>query len=68
MRWVMSLSDKGGMQLTDILRILLLETKATEMIPIVDKETSANRNRGLNTSWTANNEPLTILDKRHSTS
>jgi len=38
------------MQLTDILRILLLETEATEMIPIVDKETSASRNRDLNTS------------------
>jgi len=32
------------MALTDILRILLLETEATEMIPIVDKEMSANRN------------------------
>ena len=56
------------MPLTDIIRILLLETEATEMIPIVDNETSADRNWYLNTSWTANNEPLTILDKRHSTS
>jgi len=46
----MSSSDEGEMQLTDILRILLLKTKATKMIPIADEKTSVNRNRDLDTS------------------
>ena len=50
MRWVSSLSNEGEMELTDILRILLLETEATEMIPIVDRGTSMNCSRDLDIS------------------
>jgi hypothetical protein len=45
-RWVTSLVLEER-QLTDILRVLLLKAKATEMIPGVDKDVSVNHDRGV---------------------
>lgn len=56
------------MQLTDILCVLLLETEAAEMIPIMDKDMSVNCNEASTHQMTVNSEPLTILDKRRSIS
>ena len=40
----MWLGNGGEVRLTDILRVLLLETEAAEMIPTMGKDVSVDRN------------------------
>lgn len=62
------MGKRREMQLTDILCVLLLETEAAEMIPIMDKDMSVDCNEASTRQMTVSSEPLTILDKRRSIS